>query len=367
MNPRRLLRAAWLAAWLGVAGGAWAQADRLASRIEGLSPLEQRQLKALVDAKAQSGGPFLFNADDVRASRAALRPADALIPLARVDIEGLARRLDNVSELLRNMPFRIVSDDPVYPVCPGCAGGLDKTCHSQETTARRAKASDFLTRYPGAAGSVAALYLAQPGGSPVLIGTAFVARGRIVTNLHVLLAQLDSASGLQKLKPGVGIEAVFGRGTGTERRIALPPGGPYLRRPGVDLVSTAWPAGQPAPPGLVLAGDAVALKSPVAVLGFPSVNTNTDLPEDIARVLGSCPGVAQPKERLVIALGAVEAVADGTIEHTANTMGNSSGSPLLRLSDGAVVGVHKGDSNSLKRNSAVALAGLAELLATAPP
>jgi len=119
--------------------------------------------------------------------------------------------------------------------------------------------------------------------------------------------------------------------------------------------------------GLTLATGTLATSTSVALLGFPSVNNNTDRPEDVDRAFGRCPEVPVSEPSMVISMGQITSVSDVTLEHDANTMGNSSGSPLIRMADGLVVGVQRADGLSSDRNLAVVASGLAELVLAAAP
>lgn len=149
--------------------------------------------------------------------------------------------------------------------------------------------------------------------------------------------------------------------------MALPADATWRRHPSLDLILTAWPAGTKAPAELTLATAPLSGNTPVALLGFPSVNTNTDRPQDIDRAFGRCPDSHASESRMVISMGRIVSVTGAALEHDANTMGNSSGSPLIRIADGKLVGVHLGDALSSARNSAVAASSLAELTTAAAP
>lgn len=344
---------------------AWAQVEKIASRIEELGPTQQRQLQALMASRQERGGAQLFTDEEVRTVRAAV--PTAVTPLPKSDIDQLSLRIHNVFGSRGNYMDRIVSGDPVFPVCPGCNDGLGKTCHQSSSQSRRATASSLLTQRPHLVEAVGGLYLIQVDSPPQLMGTVFVLQGRIVTNGHVLLnaTQPTGSADVRKLKPQYRLEAVFG--AGGVRRVVLPADSPWRRHPSLDLIVTAWPVGAVAPMGLTLATGTLATSTSVALLGFPSVNNNTDRPEDVDRVFGRCPEVPVSEPSMVISMGQITSVSDVTLEHDANTMGNSSGSPLIRMADGLVVGVQRADGLSSDRNLAVVASGLAELVLAAAP
>lgn len=346
------------------AGYSWAQAEQIASRIEALSATQQRQLQALIATRQEQDDARLFTDEEVRAVRAAI-PVDA-DPLPRADVERLSLNVHRLFGRRGNFIHRVVTDDPAFPICTSCDGGIDKTCHKPSSEKRRVQASSFIEQNRHLAEAVGALYLVRPGGAPMLTGTAFVLQGRIVTNVHVMLDATQSTGGdMRKLKAGHQIVVAFG--SEGARRLTLPAEATWHRHANQDLILTAWPAGVPAPRGLTVATGSLAPNTPIALLGFPTVNTNTDRPEDIDHVYGRCPDQPSVEPRMVISMGHIALVLGAALEHNANSMGNSSGSPLFRLSDGALVAVHRGDALSSDRNSAVGASALAELLTASAP
>lgn len=362
---RGLRRAVALAALWASMVSAWAQSEQIMSRIEGLEPIQQRLLQALIESRQIQDGARLFTDEEVRAVRSTVPYTET--PLSRVDIEKLTLRIRNVFGPRDSLPYRIVNHDPVFPVCPGCDDRLDRTCHDSLSQSRRIGASRLLTQGPHLTEAVGGLYLVRADGLSQLIGTVFVLQGRIVTNVHVMLDATQPAGpiNVRKLRPELRVEAVFGGGN--VRRMALPADAQWHRHPTLDLIQTAWPAGVAAPVGLTLATGLPVANTPVALMGFPSVNTNTDRQEDIERVFGRCPNAQASEPRMMISMGRIASVSDTALEHDANTMGNSSGSPLIRMVDGALVGVHRGDTMSSVRNSAVVASALAELMTAELP
>lgn len=350
--------------WLGM-GSVWAQTEEIAARIESLEPTKQNQLQVLMESRAVQDGPRLPTDEEVRVFRN-LMPTRTT-PLLRVEVEELSRRINNVYGSLGNVPFRIVNDDSVFPVCQNCDDGIGRTCHKSSSQTRRQAASSLLKRSPHLTEAVGSLYLIREDSPSELIGTVFVLQGRIVTNHHVLfeLTQGAGLANVRKLKPGRRLEAVFGGSSG--RKVALPTDANWHRHPTLDLILTQWPGGVEAPPGLTLSMNPLTADTLVALLGFPSINTSTDRTEDINTVFGRCPDASDFEPHMVISMGRIASVSNAHLEHDANTMGNSSGSPLVRMADGALVGVHSGDALSSVRNSAVAANALVELLKVVAP
>ena len=351
---------------LGISMGCvWAQNEQLASRIERLQPTQQRQLQALMASRQEGDIARLFTDEEVRAVRATV-PFTAA-PLPQEDINQLSLHINKVFGARGNFLDRVVNaDEPAFPVCPDCNGGLGKTCHDPTLQSRRNTASTLLAQHPDLSEAVGGLYLTQSNGASQLIGTVFVLQGRLVTSGHVLLDKTKAVGSpdIRQLKSGR-LEAVFG--SGGIHRVALPVDATWRRHPNLDLILTAWPAGTNAPAELALAADPPSINTPVALLGFPWVNNNTDRPQDIDRAFGRCPESKALEPRMVISMGRIVSVAGAALEHDANTMGDNSGSPLIRIADGKLVGVHRGDASSSVRNLAVVASSLAELITAAAP
>lgn len=361
---RRLRQSFVLATlWTGMVC-AQTQTVKITALIEGLEPTQQRQLQSLVASRQEGDGGTLFTDEEVRTARSA--SSTTAKPLSQSDIEQLSTRIQKVFGAHSYYPYRVVSEEPVFPVCAGCDGGLSKSCHDPSSQSRRTSASGLLTKHAHLPDSVGGLYLVRADGLPQLMGTVFVLQGRIVTNLHVLLeaTQPFGSSDERKLKPERRLEVVFG--TGNVLRVSLPTDAIWRRHPNLDLILTAWPAGISAPTGLQLATGPLDTDTQVALLGFPSVNTNTDRTEDIRRAFGSCSNELVPEPFMAISMGRIASVSGTALEHDANTMGNSSGSPIIRIADGMLVGVHRGDALSTLRNSAIAATVLAGMLTAVP-
>lgn len=350
--------ALFLVACTGMAS-TWAQVDDIELRIQRLAPAQQRQLQVLMSTRKDASDARLFTDAEVRSARLAVQSTDA--PLPRSEVTKLSSQVKRVFGPQAGLTDRIVSIDPVFVPHKDSDDGLAKTCHDPSTQPRRYIASDFLRKHPKVMDAVGGLYLLRKGAPTQLIGTVFVHQNRIVTNEHVILNATDPTSviDVRKLMPARQLEAVFGIGEG--RRITLPASSEWRRHPTLDLITTAWPAGIAPPPGLTLATDPVAKDTEVALLGFPSVNDNTDRSKDVEQVFGDCAQGVARKPAMVISMGRIASVSGEAIEHDANTMGNSSGSPVLRISDGALIAVHRGDSVSSLRNSAIAASALTVL------
>lgn len=338
-----------------------AETSEISARIERLEPTQQRQLQALIASRQDLDSARLFSDEEVRAVRATV-PVTS-VPLQPADIERLSSHIYKKFGASGIDIYRVVDKhNVVFSVCLDCPDGLSQACHDPSSKLRRFNASNLLKQHPHLAEAVGGLYLVSADLPPRLIGTFFVLQGHIVTDVHVVLDHTQPAGpvDVRKAKPGRGLVAVLGSAGG--RKVELSATALWRRHQNLDLILTAWPAGAIAPLGLTLAMEPLGADTVVGLLGFPTVNTNTDPPADIDTAFGRCPGARISETRMAISLGRITSVSGADLEHDANTMGNSSGSPLFRTSDGALVGVHTGDSKKSNRNSAVVASVLVELI-----
>ncbi|MBL9100412.1 MAG: trypsin-like peptidase domain-containing protein [Myxococcales bacterium] len=98
----------------------------------------------------------------------------------------------------------------------------------------------------------------------------------------------------------------------------------------------------------------------VAVIGYPSRNIAHYDPAHVDRMFGDRFDVKR------LAPGVLTAVSTTRIDHDCTTLGGNSGSPLVDLADGAVVGVHYGGAGRFVVNHAVPAGLVAERLAGLP-
>lgn len=104
------------------------------------------------------------------------------------------------------------------------------------------------------------------------------------------------------------------------------------------------PAGPPAP---ALALGDCAPGDRVAAIGFPSAGLAHYDPAEVVRLFGERLDVKR------LAPGTITATNGERIDHDCTTLGGSSGSPLVDLATGAVVGVHYGGAGRFLTNWAV--------------
>ena len=95
---------------------------------------------------------------------------------------------------------------------------------------------------------------------------------------------------------------------------------------------------------------------PVAAIGYPSKDTRETSLEIVLNLLGDI----YNKKRL--APGVVKTFEDGRLTHDCSTLGGNSGSPLINLESGRVVGVHYGGTFPNAKNVAVPIERVQERL-----
>lgn len=99
----------------------------------------------------------------------------------------------------------------------------------------------------------------------------------------------------------------------------------------------------------------------VAAIGYPSNSVGHYDPAQIERMFGDHFDIKR------LAPGALTAVSSARVDHDCTTLGGNSGSPLVSLGSGAVVGVHYGGEGRFLVNWAVPAPVVAERLAGLVP
>lgn len=189
-------------------------------------------------------------------------------------------------------------------------------------------------------------------------GTGFVVgKNRLLTNRHVAEAFAWSSGGRPQISPNRRVEASFGFEVLPDEADAPPnPGAPTVRVVGVELLHGRWDAAI-----LVLAGaderapvlfdrtERVTSDAPAAALGYPSdKRTNdgvydaavADAFEDIFSVKRFAPGRTQPRSVERIETEAGNHYEGPVLRHDCTTLPGSSGSAIIDLTTGRVVGLH---------------------------
>jgi glutamyl endopeptidase len=118
-----------------------------------------------------------------------------------------------------------------------------------------------------------------------------------------------------------------------------------------DLALLRLAPADPHPPPLALG--ACAPGDRVAAIGYPSGGLAHYDPAEVVRLFGDRLDIKR------LAPGTITAVHGDRIDHDCTTLGGSSGSPLVDLATGAVVGVHYGGAGRFLTNWAAPSRALA--------
>lgn len=187
------------------------------------------------------------------------------------------------------------------------------------------------------------------------IGTGFVVGDHIIaTNRHVVDQLFPRPDGTLD---ATGIRFGLTSATGDVQPTRLTEVVRRMPAPLADLALLRADEESPCPPALGVGTDAVHRGAPVAVIGYPFADARVPAFAaanflDNLSILTVCPGKVS------------KASASGdSLEHDCQTLGGNSGSPLLSVTSGKVVGVHY-EGRFLQANSAVTSRALADLLAS---
>ena len=359
----------WFALLLAVAPSAQAQTAEMAARLERLLPIQQHQFKALVDSRdRQPGAKYFSNKEVVESERLS---ADAISrgPLGKTELASLAEQTMRLFGSAREAPLRIVDENtPVYRYCSTCADRLGPTCHSAAVADLRPSASKVLKDFPDLASSVVAIYARFGTDAFAQIGTGFFASGFLLTNKHVGV-DYRYVSGINewvgKINPDAQIEVAL---QGTTQRVQLPANTKVWVHRTADVMAFDWPASLlPLARRFEISTDTVSPGEKIAVLGYPTLGTTSDSSNIAAKVYGLCPGQNNVDLGLRMSQGIVEAPITESFFHTANTLGNNSGSPVFLIKNGRVIGIHASEGGTSDVNLALASRAILDLLAKVQP
>lgn len=366
-----------LAAALAAAGNVTAQSHDVPAderRIAGLTSMlrslradDQGLVSALAMQAERTDSRGVFSDEAIARAR---RNA----PATQLDVAGfrqIALRLEGrnlTGHLLRILP----DGGDIYPVCPACGAiPLSPSCRSSGRAAESQRVSQFVAANGGLLQMVAAIYGLTAGGA-YHAGTAFVAGARIVTAWHVVSPSLGRRGDAWMLKPGSGFSLRFGdyvnASAQSVREVRIPQDTRFRNPANTDLAVFDAPGALVRPFTIPVAAPQLGVE--VVVAGYPTDTTDTDMTstERILRVFGAC-GTDWPRSKLALAPGSIKQIAGGdaaAFGYSSNTLGNNSGSPIFRLSDGALIGVHTGESMTFSLNQGLAAAVLLQHLASVP-
>jgi len=127
--------------------------------------------------------------------------------------------------------------------------------------------------------------------------------------------------------------------------------------PDLDLALLRIEPVDPAPSPFVPRATAADAGTPVATIGYPAEDPRN--PYFVGLLFGASLGVKR------VAPGEVTEARGSKLFHDCTTLGGNSGSPVLALDDGGLVGVHT-DGFFLARNQAVTSSSAFDFLTVAP-
>jgi Trypsin-like peptidase domain len=349
---------------------AQAQQKEMLERLERLQPAQQRQFKALIEMREKQPMAKFFSSHDVLMSEHVGAVTSGSSPIASADLAAIASRAVAVFGRHDFSPFSLVDVKvPAYRYCPQCADQLAPMCGPKLAGDWRRGATQVLKTYSNLVPAVVSIH-ARFGTEPFqIIGTGFFVKDRLLTNKHVGVERnyIDRvAIGVYRIASAAQFEISI---QGNGQRVALPAMTKMWAHLTEDVLAIEWPSGAPAAPvGLNLSSEPPKLHEEIVVLGYPKANTTADAEDRIANVFGLCPEAPRSVDLgLRLARGVVNEPIAREFSHSANTLGNNSGSPVVRTSDGKVIGIHKSDAASGQSNLAVESAAILDLLAKAPP
>lgn len=244
------------------------------------------------------------------------------------------------------------SNRPAPAPCASCPGGVKtKQCDENLSTDDKI-ASAFVRDFASALNAVAQIQIKWASDQdfhPVATAVA-VSNGWLATNYHVATAFTNVSNGQRRLRRDVRVALVFNRAVdspGNNERIELPESTLFFGAVEPDIVVFHVPEAESiAPVQLLSPTQKVAVKSEVAILGYPQ-RTADDITTDSTykAVFGLC-GDDDPPAVMRIAVGRVSSVSP-KLMYNVNTLPSNSGSPVFRVADGRLVAIHVGGPPSL--------------------
>lgn len=168
------------------------------------------------------------------------------------------------------------------------------------------------------------------------LGTGFViAPGLVATNRHVLELAANRASGRWAFNPGVTVKVDFAEELDGTAPAEVPVTGIWGVHSRFDLAILTVP--RSAAPTPIPSGPAgVAPDDDVVVIGYPAFDSRRN---DLAVMERIFRGIYNVKRLLPGKLSQRDG-ASFTLRHDASTLGGNSGSPVIALSSGRLVGIH---------------------------
>jgi hypothetical protein len=281
-----------------------------------------------------------------------------------IDLKAIPRWADTDLQQIVN------TESPAPAVNKDSPNGVSTaSCDSASLKHSESEASKFALSQGGDLGSVALIERRSPGEvafSP--IATAFsVSSGWIATNYHVVATFTDGRFPQSHIKQGIEVAVLFTSdpsNAASGQLIPVPATTTIFGSPDPDVVvfhlQGATNIGSPQQPSA--AGDQLDTNEEVAIVGFPQ-RTGDDSTATYQLVFGLCAD-PNPPLSMRIAIGTVASLTP-TLSYAINTLASNSGSPIFRVSDGLLVGMHSGFGSNPLLNNGVPVSKVDAVLAEA--
>ncbi|MDP2270461.1 MAG: serine protease [Archangium sp.] len=211
--------------------------------------------------------------------------------------------------------------------------------------------------------SVGRISSAAPGMRAIALGTGWVAGDRLVmTNRHVAahFAEFDSASKKYRIRPGSSVSVDFLFEEGSAHCLVLKVDAiEHLESSGPDLALLRMEKSSELPPPLQLATNPAEVSDTsdeLFVVGYPGSDLTANR-DALERIFGGIFG----RKRLAPGYLMDLVAADACLAHDCTTLPGSSGSCVVRVATGKVVGLHFAGAEQA-RNEAVLIAKVQDRL-----
>lgn len=168
------------------------------------------------------------------------------------------------------------------------------------------------------------------------LGTGFViAPGLVATNRHVLELAASSASGRWELNPGVALNVDFAEELDGLAPREFPVIGIWGVHSQFDIAILSIPE-QGTPAAMPSGPTSLATDDDVVVIGYPAQDSRRNDVEVMNRIFRGIYNV----KRLLPGKVMGHDLPSWTLRHDASTLGGNSGSPVVSLTSGRLVGIH---------------------------
>ena len=344
--------------------------DRIAKWIKALSPELQSKIVPLLNSRSN----YQLMPLGIKSSFSsnAILKSDSIegIPDSRA---MTIKQLSSISVFHQSFLHRIEqvvdSNRPTPAPCPvSCSSKLvTKMCDDHLSTTDII-ASKFINKFKNKLESIAEIEIEAPTDkkfSP--IATAFaLGDGWIATNYHVIATFTDGRYPKATILPNIAIRLVFDKTIDHAvhpNTINLTADTVIISSPFPDVALMYVPSAKNIPSIMNSEGNDELPTSheSIAIIGFPQ-NSLEDSTSNATynSVFGLC-NITTQDSVMRIAVGTV--VSDSPeLEYDVNTLGSNSGSPIFRINDGKLVGMHSGYSQTSPLNHGIPIGAIDNLL-----